>query len=335
MQWSSEDHMAMAEAIKLAGRASYFVHPNPRVGCVLVRDSSIVARGWHDRAGNEHAEVLALKQAQGDTAGTTCYVTLEPCSHTGKTPPCVDALISSGIRQVNIAMIDPNPGVNGNGIAKLEAAGIKVRTGLMQEQAERLNPGFIKRMRKGLPYVRCKMAMSLDGRTALASGESRWISSEPSRRDVHRLRARSSAILTGINTVLADDPSLTVRHIDSGGYQPLRAVVDTHLRISPGAALFKEPGQAIVFTISDDKLKLDALGQSGIPVVRCREDRAQVDLKQVLEYLVLEQEINEVLVEAGPALTGNMIKQTLVDELVIYAAPKLMGQSGRELFTLA
>ncbi len=334
MSWSSVDHMAMARAIQLASRASCYVHPNPRVGCVFMRGDRIIAEGWHERAGAAHAEIMAIDRAREDLRDSACYITLEPCAHTGKTPPCVDALIKTGINSVTVAMTDPNPRVDGRGLARLEVADIQTRSGLLQAQAERLNPGFLKRARHGLPYVRCKMAMSLDGRTALANGASRWISSEAARRDVHGLRARSSAIVTGIGTVRADDPAMTVRAVDSDGYQPLRVVMDSNLQISPGAAIHSADGPSLVFTAGEFSEKTRHLEQAGVTVVTATGTDGQVDLRKALATLAGEFEINDVLLEAGPCLSGSMIRQGLVDELVIYLAPRLLGNSARGVFEL-
>jgi len=334
MDWSSEDHRFMARAIQLAKRASYHVHPNPKVGCVLVKDNKVIAEGWHHRAGDVHAEINTLLLAGDEARDSSCYVTLEPCSHTGKTPPCINALIEAGIKDVTVAMADPNPRVSGQGIRTLEQAGIRTRTGLLQAQAEMLNPGFLKRMRSGMPFVRCKMAMGLDGRTALANGVSKWITSETSRRDVHKLRARSSAILTGVDTILSDDPSMTVREIDTDGYQPLRVIMDSQLRISKNAAVLEQTGRTVIFTISDSRQKKIELEQAGAVIIKCNETNSRVDMHEALGYLAAELEINEVIVEAGPTLAGHMIEQGLIDELIIYAAPLLMGDSARGLFTL-
>ncbi|MCG8325267.1 MAG: bifunctional diaminohydroxyphosphoribosylaminopyrimidine deaminase/5-amino-6-(5-phosphoribosylamino)uracil reductase RibD [Thiotrichales bacterium] len=335
MDWSKNDYRYMARAIQLAQRASFHVHPNPKVGCVLSKDGNIVAEGWHHAAGDDHAELVAIRKAGAGARETSCYISLEPCSHSGKTPPCVDALIDAGVAQVIIPMPDPNPDVSGQGIRRLEQAGIKVRTGLMQAEAEQLNRGFLKRMRTGLPYVRCKLAQSLDGRTALANGTSKWITTENSRRNVHELRAASSAILTGVNTVVADDPSLTVRHIDSAGYQPLRVVLDSQLRINTDARILKQPGRCIIFTVRDGDDKSSALERAGVEVIQCTGINGRVDLNAAFEHLAAGYEINDVLIEAGPTLSGSLLEQKLVDEIVLYIAPKLLGQTGRELFTLS
>lgn len=253
--FSAADHRCMARALRLAERGLYTTDPNPRVGCVLVRDGHVVGEGWHRRAGEPHAERNALAAAGDAARGATAYVTLEPCSHHGRTPPCTQGLIEAGVARVVAAMSDPNPLVAGDGLAMLHEAGIETQVGLLEADAEVLNPGYLQRMRHGRPYVRCKLAMSLDGRTAMASGESQWITSEAARRDVQLLRARSSAILTGIGTVLADDPSMTVRlpadelfGVDSDDYlrQPLRVVLDTRLRTPPRARMLNLPGRTLL-----------------------------------------------------------------------------------------
>jgi diaminohydroxyphosphoribosylaminopyrimidine deaminase/5-amino-6-(5-phosphoribosylamino)uracil reductase len=310
----------MAHALRLARRGLYSTDPNPRVGCVLVKDGKIVGAGWHQQAGGAHAEIHALNQAGNLARGATCYVSLEPCCHYGRTPPCTEALIEARIARVVAAQLDPNPRVSGQGLRRLDKAGISVDQGVLEDQARALNPGFIKRLCEGLPYVRCKLAMSLDGRTAMASGESQWITSVASRQDVQRLRAQSSAILTGIGTVLADDPALTVRAtgIDTGGRQPLRVVLDSQLRFPRGARMLSQPGQTVVLTGAVPK-PMAGVEIAVIPLVH-----GQLDLRAALQYLS-QREVNEVLIEAGPTLTGAMLGAGLVDELVIYMAPKLLG----------
>jgi len=335
--FTSNDHAFMARALRLAARGMATADPNPRVGCVVVRDGHVVGEGWHQLAGEAHAEIYALESAGEQARGATVYVTLEPCSHYGRTPPCVDALIAAGVARVIAASEDPNPRVGGGGMAALEAAGVQVASGLLAEEAEALNPGFLKRMRTGLPYVRCKLAMSLDGRTAMASGESRWITGESSRRDVHAWRARSSAVLTGVGTVLADDPALTVRNVEEppGGHrQPERIVFDSRLRTPPGAALLRQAGRTtIVYTVPDTarEMALEAAGAQlsrGVPGPTQRVDPA-------LALAVLGgREINEVLIEAGPTLSGIMLQAGLVDELILYMAPHLMGHEGNPLLHL-
>ena len=331
MTFSADDHGFMARALELAARGLYTTDPNPRVGSVIVRDGVVVGEGWHVSAGEPHAEIHALRAAGERASGATVYVTLEPCCHHGRTPPCTDALIAAGVARVIAAMPDPNPRVAGGGLRILAAQGITVGEGLLAAQAAALNPGFIKRMQTGRPYVRCKLAMSLDGRTAMASGQSRWITSEPARLDVQRLRARSSAVMTGVGTVLADDPSLTVR-LDDVARQPLRVVIDTHLSMPSGSRMLGLPGRTVVLTSTRDEDLTEALRAAGADVMALNEDGA-VDLVAVMDYLG-QQAINEVLVETGATLSGALLQAGLVDELVIYMAPKLMGDGARGLFRL-
>jgi diaminohydroxyphosphoribosylaminopyrimidine deaminase/5-amino-6-(5-phosphoribosylamino)uracil reductase len=337
-----DDRIYMARAIKLAQKGLYTTHPNPRVGCVLARDGQIVGEGWHQRAGEPHAERLALALAGERAAGATAYVSLEPCCHHGRTPPCTDGLIEAGVRRVVAAMQDPNPLVAGRGMQLLREAGIEVCSGVLEQQARDLNPGFIKRMSLGLPYVRCKLAMSLDGRTAMASGESQWISSEAARLDVQRLRARSEAIVTGIGTVLADDPSLNVRltaeqlpgcDASHAPAQPVRVVLDSQLRMPPSSRMLELPGQTLVLCVDAAPERAAPLEAAGARVRQTPQSQGKVDLHSALRYLA-EQELNEVLLETGPTLAGSALQAGLVDELVIYMAPHLMGDAARGLFSL-
>jgi diaminohydroxyphosphoribosylaminopyrimidine deaminase/5-amino-6-(5-phosphoribosylamino)uracil reductase len=325
------DAFYMARAISLAKKGRYTTDPNPRVGCVLVRDDVVIGEGWHVKAGQGHAEVEALKNTP-DAKGATAYVTLEPCSHQGRTPPCCDALIKAGVSRVVAAMQDPNPLVSGKGLERLKAAGIEVVSGILQEDAQALNRGFIKRMTENRPFVRSKLAMSLDGRTAMASGESKWITSDKSRADVQRLRAESSAILTGISTVLADDPALNAR-IDGDVLQPVRVVLDTHLNMPVTAQMAKLPGRSLILTCAEDQQKQQALQQAGFEVYQLPGKDGRLDLHAVMEFLA-GQQINEVLVEAGSVLNGALLDEGLVDEYVIYMAPCILGDQGRGLFTL-
>jgi diaminohydroxyphosphoribosylaminopyrimidine deaminase/5-amino-6-(5-phosphoribosylamino)uracil reductase len=327
----SRDFHYMARALRLARNGLYTTHPNPRVGCVLVRDDQVIGGGWHVRAGGDHAEIAALKQAE-NAQGATAYVTLEPCSHHGRTPPCADALIRAGIRRVVTAMQDPNPLVAGSGLAKLREAGIETVCGILEEDARRLNRGFIQRMTAGRPFVRSKLAMSLDGRTALESGESKWITSSEARQDVHRIRAQSSAILTGIGTVLADDPALTAR-IEDGVQQPVRIVLDTRLRMPAHAQLAKLPGRSLILTASGDQRRMADLQKAGFEIHRIAEKNGRIDLNAVMAFLA-DQQINELLVEAGPILNGALLAENLADEWIVYMAPCVLGDRGRGLFTL-
>lgn len=330
----ANDTCFLARAIRLAERGLFSTDPNPRVGCVLVKDDKIVGEGWHRRAGGPHAEVNALNAAGENARDATAYLSLEPCSHHGRTPPCADALIEAGVARVVIAMEDPNPGVAGEGMERLRAAGIEITSGILQPQAELLNPGYIRRMRGGLPYVRMKVAMSLDGRTAMASGESRWITAEAARRDVHRLRARSSAILTGIATVLADDPCLNARlHDEADIEQPLRVVLDSQLQMPTTARMMSLPGHTVVLTGMHDSTRIAALAKAGAEVSVIAANSGGLDLSMVMAFLA-QRDVNEVLVEAGPTLCGAMLQAGLVDELIVYMAPMLMGDSAHGLMTL-
>jgi len=325
------DAFYMAQAISLAKKGRYTTDPNPRVGCVLVRDGAVIGQGWHVKAGQGHAEIEALKNLP-DAKGATAYVTLEPCSHQGRTPPCCDALIRAGVSRVVAAMQDPNPKVSGSGLEKLKEAGIEVICGVLQEDALALNRGFIKRMTENRPFVRSKLAMSLDGRTAMASGESKWITSNEARADVHRLRAESSAILTGINTVLADNPALNAR-IDEDVLQPVRVVLDTHLNMPVTAQMAKLPGRSLILTRAQDQQKQGALQQAGFEVYQLPDKNGRLDLHAVMDFLG-QQQINELLVEAGSVLNGALLAEDLVDEYVIYMAPCILGDQGRGLFNL-
>ncbi len=330
-----DDYRWMAHALRLAERGLFTTDPNPRVGCVLVKEGRIVSEGWHRSAGGPHAEIEALKAAGTRARGADCYVTLEPCCHHGRTPPCTEALIKAGVKRVIAAMIDPNPQVAGKGLQKLQAAGIETASGILSREAEELNRGFCQRMRSGRPWVTSKLAASLDGRTALASGESRWITSESSRRDVHRLRARSSAIVTGIDTVLADNPALTARlEAEREVIQPVRVVVDSQLRMPLNARMLQLPGETWVATVSDDEKKRRALEQHSAKVLILPEHGdGRVNLPQLMNTLG-DRQINEVWVEAGARLNGALLDQGLVDEWVIYLAPKLLGDSAKGLFHL-
>ena len=326
----------MARALQLAERGLYTTDPNPRVGCVLVRDGAVVGEGWHERAGGPHAEINALRQAGAQAAGATAYVTLEPCSHHGRTPPCSAALVEAGVVRVVAAMQDPNPRVAGSGLQALQQAGIEATSGVLAAAAEALNPGFVKRMRTGLPWVRCKLAMSLDGRTAMASGESQWITGAAARQDAHRLRARASAILSGIDTVLADDPALTVRLEEpetTPVEPPLRVILDSRLRIPDDAQLLGLPGATLLLTGVTRPEQHARLVRPRVSLVTLPLHEGRLDLVAVLRHLG-GLELNEVLVEAGATLCGALLQAGLVDELVIYMAPHVMGDAARGLFAL-
>ena len=331
MNWSAEDYIYMSRALRLARRGLYSTHPNPRVGCVLVRDDQVIGEGWHEFTGGPHAEVNAIKAARGVVSGADAYVTLEPCAHSGRTPPCVETLIEAGIQKVSVAMTDPNPLVAGRGLERLREQGVVVDTGLLESAARDLNPGYIKRMAQQQPYVRCKLAMSLDGRTALANGASQWISDAPSRMDVQRLRARSSAIMTGIGTVLADDPRLSVRDVKIGGRRLLRAVIDPGLRFPVSARMLKETGRTLIYTCRENEPARMRLNDAGAEVIVLPEEGF---LASVLHHLAVTEEVNEVLLECGARLAGSMLHQDLLDEVIVYQAPMLMGDSARGLFHL-
>ncbi len=320
----------MARALQLAVRGLRTTHPNPRVGCVIVKDDNVIAEAWHVRAGGLHAERLALQQAGSDARGATVYLNLEPCCHQGRTPPCTDSLIDAGVARVVAAMQDPNPQVAGGGIAVLRGAGIDVDVGLMAQQAESLNRGFVYRMRHGRPWVTLKLGASIDGRTAMASGESQWITSEAARLDVHRLRARSSAVLTGIGTILADDPSLTAR-CEGVERQPLRVIVDSNLSIDKNAKVFASAGDVLIATANDEYDQTgfpDSVEMSYLP-----GPSGAVDLESLMDQLALRG-INEVLVETGPTLAGALLEAGKVDELILYMAPNLLGNDARGMFHL-
>lgn len=329
--FSAQDSIWMAQALQLAEQGLYGTSPNPRVGCVLVLDGKNIGSGWHQRAGEPHAEVYALREAGEAARNATAYVTLEPCSHHGRTPPCADALIAAGVARVVVAMHDPNPQVSGAGIAKLRAAGIKVECGLMETAARELNIGFIARMARGTPWLRSKVAMSLDGRTALANGTSQWITGTAARKDVQHWRARSCAVLTGINTVLADDAQLTVREIRTDR-QPLRVVLDSRLRM-PLTARILQGGNVLIYTATRHVAKIEALEKIGASVCVLPDDNGQIDLTAMLGGLAIRG-CNEVLVEAGSTLNGALLRAGLVDELLLYVAPQLLGDAARGIAQL-
>jgi diaminohydroxyphosphoribosylaminopyrimidine deaminase / 5-amino-6-(5-phosphoribosylamino)uracil reductase len=335
------DRFAMQRALALAARGLTTTQPNPRVGCVIAQRGRIVGEGWHEHAGEAHAEVLALRAAGAQAAGATAYVTLEPCSHQGRTPPCTDALIQARVARVVYAVADPNPLVNGRGEAVLRAAGVTVESGLMQQEAAELNVGFMQRMRTGRPWVRVKLAMSLDGRTALESGLSQWLTGPAAREDVHRWRARSSAIMTGVSTVLADDPRLNVRLPEEGASEqrpPLRVVLDGALRTPPEARLFTAAGEVLILTAvpaTDPRWepRCAALAAQGARIETLPAAADGLALPGVLERLG-ELEVNELQVEAGATLAGELLRQSLADELLLYVAPKLLGPHARPLVNL-
>jgi diaminohydroxyphosphoribosylaminopyrimidine deaminase/5-amino-6-(5-phosphoribosylamino)uracil reductase len=336
--FSDFDRFAMQRALTLAARGLETTNPNPRVGCVIARSGRVVGEGWHERAGENHAELRALRAAGDQAAGATAYVTLEPCNHQGRTPPCVAALTAARIARVVYAIADPNPLVNGQGAHALRLAGVEVEAGLNAAEARELNAGFIKRMQQGRPWMRLKLAMSLDGRTALANGESQWITSEAAREDVQRWRARSSAVLTGVGTVLADDPRLNVRLPSEDGQerqQPLIVVLDSRLRTPAAARLFGGGGEVLILT-GDSKLdeaRLATLSARGARIEVLPLVAGWLSLAAVADRLG-ELEANEVLIEAGPTLAGELLRLGLVDELLLYVAPKLLGPTSRALIAM-
>lgn len=319
----------MARAIQLALRGLYSTDPNPRVGCVLVREGEVVGEGWHEQAGGPHAEVVALQQAGKRAHGASCYVTLEPCGHTGRTGPCTDALIAAGIKRLIAATEDPNPAVAGKGLRQLHEAGLDTHHGLLAAEARALNPGFFSRMQRGRPFVRLKQALSLDGRTALYSGESRWITCEAARADVQRLRARCSAILTGVGAVLKDNPRLNVRL--ETPRQPRRVILDSKLRTPADARLFEAGGSVIIFAAEGAQANAELQQRAHIEFVP--QGEAGLNLASVLRRLA-QLECNEVHVEGGATLAGALLQAAMVDEWVLYVAPTLLGQDGLPLARL-
>ena len=318
------DHEFMARALALAAQGLYTTTPNPRVGAVIVRNGEVVGEGWHRRAGEPHAEIVALAQAGGQARGATVYITLEPCSHFGRTPPCVDALIDAQVARVVAAMEDPNPRVNGKGFERLRVAGIDVRCGLLRAQARELNPGFVSRMSRGVPWVRMKTAASLDGRTALHDGASQWITGEAARADGHAWRARACAILTGIGTVRDDNPRMTVRQVETTR-QPLKVLVDSRLEVRDDARLL-EGGNVLVATATDSQDRVASLRERGCEVIRLANPQGKVDLPALMRELGTRG-INELHVEAGFKLNGSLLREGCVDELLVYLAPSLLGDA--------
>jgi diaminohydroxyphosphoribosylaminopyrimidine deaminase/5-amino-6-(5-phosphoribosylamino)uracil reductase len=329
--FTDDDHRYMARALELAGRGLYTAAPNPRVGCVIVRDGAVAGEGWHERAGAAHAEVNALAAAGQRARGATAYVSLEPCVHQGRTGPCTEALIKAGVTRVVAAMQDPNPRVSGKGGERLKQAGIAVDTGLMAEDARELNVGFVSRMTRGRPWIRMKIAASLDGRTALANGRSQWITGEAARRDGHHWRARACAVLTGAGTVRDDDPQLTVREVPTTR-QPLRVVVDSKLETPPSARIL-EGGGVLVAAAREDKPKAAALRAKGAEVIVMPNSAGKVELGDLFQELG-RREINEVHVEAGFRLNGSLLREGFVDELLVYLAPSIIGDKGQGMFEL-
>lgn len=340
MKFSAQDHNMMARALQLAGKARYTTAPNPAVGCVILSNNKIIGEGFTRPAGGNHAEIEALQMA-GDVPGCTVYVTLEPCSHQGKTGPCVQALIKAKVSRVIVATEDPNPKVSGSGIKQLQDAGIEVEVGLMEAQARELNKGFFKRFTEGTPWVLVKMAASLDGRTAMASGQSQWITTPAARLDVQRLRAASCAIITGIGTQQMDNPSLTLRiteeelGVEDPLQQPMRVVVDAQMKMSADARILQAPGLCVIATLDKPQQRENskALIAAGAEVIFLPAQDERVDLRALLEVLA-QRDCNQVMVEAGAGLAGAFIAEGLLDELVCYWAPKLFGSQARPMFDL-
>ena len=340
--FSLADHKFMQRAISLAKRGHFTTSPNPRVGCVIVRNEEVVGEGFHQKAGQGHAEVHALKQAGIKANGATAYVTLEPCSHYGLTPPCAEALIKAQVTHVIAAMVDPNPKVSGRGLELLNAAGITTQFGLLEQDARALNPGFIQLMTTKLPYVRCKLAASLDGKTAMASGESQWITSAEARIDVQRLRAQSCAVICGADSVIFDDAKMTVRWHDLGELknsyaeadvrQPVRIIIDGKNRLTPDLAIFQSESKILLIrhTIENDHTWPHFVEQVQIDKA---ENSEYINLTLLLRYLA-KQGLNDVLVESGSQLSGAFVSQNLVNELILYQAPKLIGHDGRGLVNM-
>jgi diaminohydroxyphosphoribosylaminopyrimidine deaminase/5-amino-6-(5-phosphoribosylamino)uracil reductase len=329
--FTDADHEFMGQALALAERGLYTTTPNPRVGCVVVGDGAVIGTGWHEKAGMPHAEAFALKAAGARARGATVYVNLEPCSHHGRTPPCVDAIIAAGVKRVVAAIQDPNPKVAGTGFSKLRAAGIAVEHGLKEDEARELNIGFLARMTRGRPWMRMKIAASLDGRTALANGKSQWITGEAARADGHRWRARACAVLTGFGTVRDDDPQLNVRGVDTPR-EPLKIVVDSRFETSPSARLLKDGKTLVAGAVKDEK-RIAALKAAGAEVVIIPNDSGKVELFKLMEELA-RRELNEIHVEAGTKLNGSLLQAGVVDELLVYLAPSVIGDSGRGMFHL-
>lgn len=332
MSFSATDHRHMARALQLAERGLTTTSPNPRVGCVIANGARVVGEGWHEKAGAAHAETRALAAAGDRAHGATAYVTLEPCAHHGRTPPCADALIAADIRHVIVAMNDPNPAVAGRGLQRLAEAGITARIGLLEAEALELNRGFVMRMTAQRPWVRLKIATTLDGKTALNNGVSQWITGPAARADGHRWRARACAVLTGIGTVKADDPQLTVRAVPCVR-QPLKVLIDARLEISPAARLF-DGNPVLIFTAADDAVEAVALTDHNAEIVSLPSAHGKVDLPALFGELA-RRGINEVHVEAGFKLNGSLLREGCIDELLIYQAPRLVGDAAQGAFNLA
>ena len=326
------DQQFMTEAIELGARGKSSTHPNPRIGCVIVKDGEVIGRGWHRAAGEPHAEIEALREAGEAARHATVYVNMEPCCHQGRTPPCTDSLIRAGVARVVASRSDPNPQVAGGGFQVLREAGVDVDTGLLEKETSWLNRGFIKRMKTGKPWVKVKIGATLDGRTATGSGESKWITCDAARADVQKQRANSSAILTGIGTVMADDPRLNVR-LEDAVRQPLRVVVDSELRLSPDARIIGDDGLLLLFAANADMERQARLEAAGVEIMVAPDGDGKVDLGEVFHELAV-RECNELIVEAGHILSGTLLELGLVDELVVYYAASVLGNSARGMFDI-
>lgn len=346
-QFTRTDIDYMQRALVLASKGQYSTQPNPAVGCILVKAGKVIGEGWHQKAGFPHAEREALIQAGAAAKGATAYVTLEPCSHHGRTPPCTDGLIEAGVNKVIVAMLDPNPLVSGKGIKQLEASGIEVVIGLLAADAKALNQGFIRMMEHNLPFVRLKMASSLDGRTAMANGESQWITGESARKEVHKMRAQCGALVTGIGTVLADDPSLTVRLADdelsamnltAESCQPIRVVLDPFLSMPLDAKMLGLAGRTILMTsreaVETNPELVEQFYSKNAEIVAVASDNDRLDIQSILRYLSEEEQVNDVLIESGAIVAGAFIESGLVNEVHSFIAPCLLGNQAKPMFVL-
>ena len=334
---TGDDERIMARALKLAGRGLYTTHPNPVVGCVIVKNGNIIGEGWHQRAGGDHAEIMALKQAGKAAKGAILYVTLEPCSHYGRTPPCVKAVKKAGIARVVVAMEEPDLPLARSGIAELRRSGINVLTGVGRSQAKKQNRGFLRRVTTGAPWVTLKIATSLDGKTAMSSGESQWITGPSARLDGQKMRASSSAVLTGVGTVLRDNPSMNVR-LENTSRQPCRIVLDTNLSTPVHSKILRSEGQVLIITASQEREIIETFSGSGAEIIDCGRNprnpgHGGIDLERVMRELG-KREMNTVLLEAGARLSGSMLKQGLVDEMIVYRSPDLLGAEARDMFLI-
>jgi len=327
---AGDEHYFMDKALNLAIKGAMTTHPNPCVGCVIVRNGEVVGKGWHRFAGKDHAEIVALKQAGDKTIGATMYVTLEPCSHYGRTPPCVQAIIKSRVHRVVIATEDPNPLVNRGGILALQHAGIQVSHGPGKQKAKDINKGFFKRVTTGIPWVTLKTAISLDGRIAMVNGESKWITSNVARLDSHKIRATSAAVLTGVGTILRDNPTMNVR-LKNIQRQPLRVILDSHLNTPVDSKVLRAPGNVLIMTIINEGNNPKLLESKYVEVFHCPSKNGGIDLDAMMKELG-RREINSVMLEAGSRLNGSMLQQGFVDEMVVYIAPDLLGSDARHMF---